>query len=150
MGDLLAEAVVRATRTAAPVPPGPEGILHRSEVLTFRDRWAPDQTIDVGITTVLVNGAIAIATVPGEPLHRLQTMWKAEAEVPVPLFYGYTYSSGGTWAGYMPDLRSAAHGGYGADASTRVEVGAGERMMFRHLIHLYDMKGMWLDKPGRP
>ena len=41
------------------------------------------------------------------------------AEVPVPLFYGYTYSAGGTWAGYVPDLRSAAHGGYGADASTR-------------------------------
>jgi neutral ceramidase len=150
MGDLMSEAVLRANKTATPVPPGPEGIRSRSEVLTFRDRWDPGQTIDVGITTVLINGAVGIATVPGEPLHAFQTMWKARAEVAVPLFYGYTYSAGGTWAGYMPDVRSAAHGGYGADASTRVEVGAGERMMLRHLIHLYDMREMWLAKPGRP
>ena len=150
MGDLLADAVLRTNKSVSPVPSGPEGILSRAEVLTFKDRWENDRTIDVGITTVLINGSIAIATVPGEPLHALQQTWKQQADAPVPLFYGYTFSSGGTWAGYIPDLRSAAHGGYGADASTRIEVGAGERIMLRHLINLYDLRGMWLDKPGRP
>jgi neutral ceramidase len=50
----------------------------------------------------------------------------------------------------VPDLRSAAHGGYGADASTRSEVGAGEKIMLRHLTFLYELLGMWKDKPGRP
>lgn len=50
-------------------------------------------------------------------MHALQKMWKTQAEVAHPLFDGYTYSNQGTWAGYIPDLRSAARGGYGADAS---------------------------------
>jgi hypothetical protein len=150
MGELLAEEVVRANRTSAPVPSRPEGITSKSEIITVKDRWDTAQTVEVGITTVLINRAVAIAAVPGEAMHRLQRAWKDRAEVPVPLFYGYTFSAGGTWAGYIPDLRSAAHGGYGADASTRVEVGAGESIMERHLINLYGLLGMWLDKPGRP
>jgi hypothetical protein len=77
-------------------------------------------------------------------------MWKTQADVPHPLFYGYTYSSGGGWPGYIPDLKSAAYGGYGADVSTRIEVGAGETIMQRHLVNLYRLLGMWRDQPGKP
>lgn len=150
MGELLAEDVVRTSRAATPVPSGDEGIVARSETVTVKDRWDPTQTIDIGITTVLLNKTIAVAAWPGEVMHQLQKDWKARAEVPVPLFYGYTYSAGGTWAGYVPDLRTAAHGGYGADASTRVEIGTGERLLERHLINLYGLLGMWMDKQGRP
>lgn len=150
MGELLAEDVVRTNRTATAVPSGPQGITARSETVTVRDRWDATQTLDIGITTVLINRTIAIAAWPGEVMHRLQKDWKARADVPLPLFYGYTFSGAGTWAGYVPDLRSAAHGGYGADASTRVEVGTGERLLERHLVNLYGMLGMWMDKPGRP
>lgn len=122
----------------------------RSEVLTFPERWEKDKTMEVGITTILLGRELAIATIPGEPFHKLQKTWKELADVPYPLFYGYTWSAGGTWAGYIPDLHSAAYGGYGADASTRIEVGAGEKIMLRHLTTLYDLLGMWKDKPGRP
>jgi len=148
MGDLLADAVIRANKTVEPVPSKAPGILAKSEILKVGDRWDATQSLDVGITTVLINGVIGIAAVPGEPMHKLQRLWKDQAEVPIPLFYGYTFSSGGTWAGYIPDLRSAAHGGYGADVTTRVEIGAGERIIQRHLINLYGLLGMWLDKPG--
>ena len=150
MGQLLAAEVLRANKGVKPLAPVIDPIKVRSEVITFADRWEKDKTIDVGITTILVGREIAIATVPGEPLHKLQKMWKEQADVPHPLFYGYTFSSGGTWAGYIPDLRSAAYGGYGADASTRIEVGAGEKIVLRHLTFLYDLLGMWKDKPGRP
>jgi neutral ceramidase len=150
MGDLLADAVIRTNALVAPVPSGASGIQAKSEVVTLKDRWDPAQTIDAGITTVLINGVVAIATMPGEPLHQLQRMWKEQAEAPVPLFYGYTFSAGGTWAGYIPDVRSAANGGYGADASTRVEVGAGERLIQRHVINLYGLLGKWLPAPGQP
>ena len=150
MGTLLAEEVVRANRSATPVPASAEGITATSEVVTLKDRWDAAQSLDVGITTVLIDHSVAIAAWPGEVMHRLQQDWKSRAEVPVALFYGYTFSAGGTWAGYVPDLRSAAHGGYGADASTRVEVGAGERLLERHLIHLYGLLGKWREKQGRP
>ncbi len=149
MGQLLAAEVLRANTTVKLLAPVVDPIKVRSELLTFGDRWEKDKTIEVGITTILLGREIAIATVPGEPLHRLQRMWKEQADVPHPLFYGYTFSAGGTWAGYIPDLRSAAYGGYGADASTRIEVGAGEKIMLRHLTFLYDLLGMWKEKPGR-
>ena len=59
-------------------------------------------------------------------------------------------ASGAAWPGYIPDLRSAAYGGYGADVSTRIAIGAGEAIMERHLINLYGLLGMWKDQPGRP
>ena len=93
---------------------------------------------------------LASTATPGEVFHKLQTDWKQGADVPYPLFYGYTYSGGGQWAGYVPDLRSAAYGGYGADASTRVEIGAGERIMEQHRINLFRLRGMWMDAPGKP
>ena len=150
MGQLLAAEVLRANKGVKALATPVDTIKTRSEIITFGDRWEKSQTLDVGITTILIGREIAIATVPGEPLHKLQRMWKEHADVPHPLFYGYTFSAGGTWAGYIPDLRSAAYGGYGADASTRIEVGAGEKIMLRHLTLLYDLLGMWKDKPGRP
>jgi hypothetical protein len=150
MGELLAAAVVRANKTVEPVAAAPASIRSASEVLTFQDRWEKDKTVDVGVTTVLINGQVAIAAMPGEPMHKLQKAWKEQAAVRHPLFYGYTFSAGGGWPGYIPDLRSAAFGGYGADVSTRIEVGAGEKIVLRHLTHLYDLLGMWRDKPGRP
>jgi neutral ceramidase len=150
MGQLLAAEVLRASSTTTPLAAATEPIRFRSEVLTFGDRWETGRSLDVGITTVLIGRELAIAAVPGEPFHKLQTTWKAQADVPHALFYGYTWSAGGTWAGYIPDLRSAAYGGYGADASTRIEIGAGEKIMLRHLTSLYDMLGMWQEKPGRP
>jgi hypothetical protein len=150
MGQLLASEVLRANKTVKPLAAIVEPIRVRSEVLTFSDRWEKEKSIEVGLTTILLGREVAIAAVTGEPFHKLQKMWKDQADVPHPLFYGYTFSAGGTWPGYIPDLRSAAYGGYGADASTRIEVGAGEKIMLRHLTNLYDLFGMWKDKPGRP
>jgi len=148
MGDLLAAEVMKANKKVTGVEAGP--IRSRSELLEFRNRWDKNKKLPVGVTTVLIGKDIAIATMPGEPMHALQKTWKAQADVAHPLFYGYTYTAGGTWAGYIPDLRSAARGGYGADVSTTIEVGAGERIVQQHLIHLYDLQGMWRDTPGKP
>jgi len=150
MGELLAARVVKTARDIQPGAPNRHPLAHTSQVLRFRQRWEPEKTVEVGITTVLINRQIAIAAVPGEPLHKLQTLWKQQADVPVALFYGYTSSTESPWPGYLPDLRSAAYGGYGADNATRIEIGAGEKVVQQHLINLYRLLGMWLDKPGRP
>lgn len=148
MGTIFAGEVLRANKTLQAVPGG--SIAAKSEVLQFGERWEKEKRLEAGITTVLINRQIAIAAVAGEVLNKLQRMWKEQAEVAYPLFYGYTYSSGGTWVGYIPDLRSAAYGGYGADNATRIEVGAGEKILLRHLTNLYELQGMWRDAPGKP
>jgi len=150
MGELMGDDVLRAVKEIKATSPAGYSVQSTSEMLKFAGRWDKEQTIEVGITTVLINREIAIAAVPGEPMHKFQTYWKEHADVPYPLFYGYTYSAGGVWPGYLPDIRSAAYGGYGADVSTHIEVGAGETIMQHHLINLYKLMGMWSDKPGKP
>lgn len=150
MGEALAGAVLRSVKTMKPSAPVNQPIRFENKRMVFADRWEKDKKMDVGITTLLLSPDIAIATLPGEPLHKLQKIWKEQADVAWPFFYGYTWSAGGEWAGYIPDLRSAAYGGYGADNTTRIEIGAGERLMQQHLIHLYGMQGRWLDQPGKP
>ena len=152
MGETLAADVLRTARTLKPHAPNREPITWKSELLKFGNRWDKEKSLDVGITTVLINREIAIAATPGELMHKLQTQWKREADLPLPLFFGYTYSNpGGVWPNYIPDLKTAAYGGYGADdPATRIEVGAGETIMHRHLINLYGLRGMWRDKPGKP
>jgi neutral ceramidase len=150
MGELLADDVLRSVKKIRPTSPMSYPIQAMKKNMTFSDRWDKEKSLNVGVTTVLINREIGIATAPGEPMHKLQTMWKKEAPVRYPLFYGYTYSSDGDWAGYIPDLRSAAHGGYGADVTTRIEIGAGEHIIQQQLINAYKMLDMWKDKPGRP
>jgi hypothetical protein len=148
MGELLADEVLRARKNIQLISELTGPIRFKSDILKFGDRWDKTKPVDVGITTVLIGREIAIAAVPGEPMHKLQAAWKQRADAPFPLFYGYTTTSGHPWPGYIPDLRSAAYGGYGADVSTRIEVGAGEAIIERHLINLYGLLGMWRDTPG--
>jgi neutral ceramidase len=150
MGELLADDVLRSAKKIRPTSPMRYPIQAIKKTMTFSDRWDKEKRLTVGVTTVLINREIGIATAPGEPMHKLQTIWKKEAPVRHPLFYGYTYSSEGDWAGYIPDLHSAAHGGYGADVTTRIEIGAGEQIIQQQLINAYKMLEMWRDKPGRP
>jgi hypothetical protein len=149
MGELLAAEVVRAGRGVRTEVAAQPSIVSSSELLRFAHRWDREKSVEVGITTVLLNGEIAIAAVPGEPHHKLQTYWKQHADVRHAFFYGYTHTGAGGWPGYLPDLRNAAHGGYGADTATSIEIGAAEAIMEKHRIALYRLRGMWLDKPGR-
>jgi neutral ceramidase len=150
MGELLADDVLRSAKKLRPTSPMRYPIQAIKKNMTFSERWDKEKGLNLGVTTVLINREIGIATAPGEAMHKLQLMWKKEAPVRYPLFYGYTYSAGGEWAGYIPDLRTAARGGYGADVTTRIEIGAGEQIIQQHLINAYKMLDMWKDKPGRP
>ena len=42
---------------------------------------------------------------------------------------------------YFPTIEVAAEGGYGTDFVSPVEVGAGERIMDRALLRLFQMRG---------
>jgi len=150
MGALLAGEVIRVAR---------EITRHQAEatlgavdaLMTFRGRFRPDWKRTVGITTVLINESIAIATFPGEPFVKFQIDWKRQPDIPHPFLFGCTYSCGGEWPGYVADVRSAALGGYGADSSEgALEFGAGKAIMNRHLERFYRLKGIVRDSPGPP
>jgi hypothetical protein len=90
------------------------------------------------LTTALVNGDIGLVGVSGEFFCGHALSLKKRVRLPHLLFLGYCND----YQQYFPTIEAAAEGGYGADATVSpVEVGAGEQMMNRALIDLYQMRG---------
>ena len=93
---------------------------------------------DLHVTTVLIDKCLAIVAMPGEPFVDFQLQWRARCPVRDCLFMGY--SNG--YFGYLPTIRAASWGGYGAShPSAWVEVGAGERLLDHGLTRVYEMLG---------
>jgi hypothetical protein len=90
------------------------------------------------MTTVLLDGRIGFVGVSGEFFCTHSLLLKKRARLDHLLFLGYCND----YQQYFPTIDAAAEGGYGGDPPVSpVEVGAGERMMDRALIHFYEMRG---------
>ncbi|HXQ81943.1 MAG TPA: hypothetical protein VN775_11555 [Opitutaceae bacterium] len=90
------------------------------------------------VTTVLINRQIALVALPGEPFVEHQMQWRARCPVAHAFFLGYSNAE----LDYFPTIRAASWGGYGAShSSTWVQVGAGEEMVDRGLIRVFQMLG---------
>lgn len=148
MGHALADEVSRAVKRLQPVNETQASLQAISEIITFRDRWETQKTLRAGLTTLLINNAIAIATMPGEPFVDLQLALRDKSEIRNTFLFGYTYSAGGEWVGYIPTIQAATEGGYGAGYNTRLEVGAGEAMVDRAIVNLFKLAGRLKSVPG--
>jgi hypothetical protein len=90
------------------------------------------------LTTALLDDKIGLVGVSGEFFSAHSVNLKRRARLEHLIFMGYCND----YHQYFPTIEAAAEGGYGADPQVSpVEVGAGERMMDRALIHLYKMRG---------
>jgi hypothetical protein len=97
------------------------------------------------LTTALLDGRIGFVGVSGEFFCGHSLHLKRRARLPYLFLFGYCND----YHQYFPTIEAAAEGGYGADPQVSpVEVGAGERMMDRALIHLYRMRGKISEMPA--
>lgn len=145
MGQSLGEEALRVARRLRPAAPAGEAPLRvTEELLTFQDRWTPGKEWRVNLTTLLLDRTIAMTAIPGEPFVDLQLAWRDRLAgvVAHPFLLGYGYSGGsGGWIGYVPTLQAAIEGGYGANTNTSLEVGAGEALIDRAVVHVYQLLG---------
>ena len=161
VGRALGREALRVARSIVTEVPATPHIGFLREEMRFRNRWDVEKLqaqlplafgprlaaryrryltewIAAPVTTLLLNRQIAIVGLPGEPFVGLQLLLKQRSPLPFTLMTGYTNG----YVGYFPTLRDAVAGGYGANTIvTRVEVGAGERMVDRGLIHLHRLLG---------
>lgn len=145
MGKLLSFEAVRLAKEIYPHPYDKADLRVRTDSLTFTGRYDKSLIYDVHFSVVSVNGRIAIATVPGEPFIKFQLDWKREMQPNdvIPFFFGYTWNDG-KWPIYIPDIRSAAYGGYGADnGPDLIEVGAGEKIFIKLIENYYRLMGVY-------
>lgn len=90
------------------------------------------------LTVALLGGRIGLVGVSGEFFCGHALSLKRRARLDHVLFLGYCND----YHQYFPTIEAAAEGGYGADAQVSpVEAGAGERIIDRALIHLYQLRG---------
>jgi hypothetical protein len=145
-GFLLARETVTFAKELFPNPNDSAGILFKTDSLDLRNRF-DDNVATIHFSTILINNRFAIATFPGEPFIKFQIDWKREMKPhTIPFFFGFTWN-GGRWPSYVPDIRGAALGGYGADFGPVRAPGSGEAVMARHLLNFYLMTGLMRTEP---
>lgn len=145
MGQALAKTVVSILPRATPL----KGDLRTgSEILEVRNRWTPNEKIPIGLTVGAVGNSFCFAAIPGEPFIEHQITFREKSECGAAMLFGYSYSAGGVWAGYIPTILASVEGGYGADYNTTVEVGTGERLVDRAVVKLFELRGLLKDLPG--
>ena len=149
VGHLLSYEAIKLAKSLTPKPGKETTIRYMNDSLKFNGRFDKSKEFDVHICTILLNEEIAIATMPGEPFIQLQLDWKQKVNMPHPFVFGYTWYEG-TWPNYIPDIVSAARGGYGADQNgpTMIEVGSGEAIMNKHLENGLRLSGLMRETPG--
>lgn len=149
-GEILAFQTVKLAKSLAPAPDDQTTIKYLDDSIHFTGRFDKSIAYNVHLSTIIINKDIVIAACPGELFVQLQLDWKKKMELAevTPFLFGYSWS-GGSWPGYVADVRSAALGGYGADQGDRlIEVGAGEAIITRQLENYYILNGLMREKPG--
>ncbi|TWU09066.1 Neutral ceramidase precursor [Symmachiella macrocystis] len=90
------------------------------------------------LNTVLLGRQIALVGGSGEFFCNHAVRLRERSYVDHTLFFGYCNGHNL----YFPTIEAVSEGGYGADAMVSpVEIGAGEQMMNRALINIYEMAG---------
>lgn len=170
VGEKLGREVARVAHAIHTEAPATPEVAYLSEELQFENRWDLDKLrqmiqlafppalakryqryvtprIIAPVTTLVLDRQIALVGLPGEPFVGLQLLLKQRSPLAMTFMCGYTND----YYGYFPTISAAVAGGYGADTFvTRVELGAGERMVDRGLIHIYRILGKLKDKPDQP
>jgi hypothetical protein len=147
MGQGLGKTVVSILGRSQPVS-GP--LRTASETLEVSNRWKPDEKIPIGWVAGAFGHSLCFAAFPGEPFVEHQLSFRSQAACGNAMLFGYSYSVAGVWAGYLPTIRAAVEGGYGAGYNTTVEVGTGELLVDRAVVKLFQLRGLLKDSPGPP
>jgi neutral ceramidase len=97
------------------------------------------------LTAALLDERIGFVGVSGEFFCGHALSLKRRARLEHLFFLGYCND----YQQYFPTIEAASEGGYGtAPPVSSAEIGAGERIMDRALIHLYQMRGKLLKHPA--
>jgi neutral ceramidase len=144
MGQELGKTVVATLGRTRPIS-GP--LRMASEITAVKNRWRPDEKIAIGWTAGAFGNSLCFAAFPGEPFVEHQITFREKAECTDTMMFGYSYSAGGVWAGYLPTILAAVEGGYGADYNTTVEPGTGELLVDRAVVKLFQLRGLLKDLP---
>jgi hypothetical protein len=148
-GETVASAVLRAMKQRAPAPEAVELEVARP-TYDFQDRFRPGTRLPAQVARIMLSRNIGILAMPAEPFVAHGINLRDQSPLRHTFLFGYAYPGEGGFAGYIPTVQAAMEGGYGANYATRIEVGAGERLVDDAVIWFYERLGKLRDLPDRP
>lgn len=149
MGEILAWHTIKVAKLIKPLNVK-TSVRYMVDSVQFAGRFDKNLKFNIHVGTLLINDDILIGMSPGELFTQLSIDWKQkmQKEVANPLFFGYTWIADGS-PGYVPDIKGAALGGFGADQNNRmIEVGAGEQIMNRFYENYFRLDGLMREEVG--
>ena len=148
-GAALGKEAIRVAKNIAGKENNNLPVKVKKNILTISHRFEPDKTSEVAMTTVVLNDEIALVGIPGEPFVQHQIDLMRRSHLDNTFLIGLAYSGEGVpLTLYLPTIDAAVEGGYGADNTTFLEIGAGERLIDQAIISIYELMGMLSDIPG--
>jgi hypothetical protein len=148
-GETVAAAVLAAMKARPHV--AEEFDLQVSQRLyDFRDRFKPEARVPTLATRLLFSKNVGVLALPAEAFVAHGLNLRDQSPLRHTFLFGYAYAGEGTFTGYIPTIQASMEGGYGANYATRVEVGAGERLVDDAVIWFYERMGKLGDMPDRP
>ena len=148
-GEAVAAAVLRAMKSKPPTPENVD-LQISQEMYDFQDRFQPSERVPTQATRILFSKNVGVLAIPAEAFVRHGLNLRDQSPLAHTFLFGYAYGGEGMFTGYVPTIQAAMEGGYGANYATRVEVGAGERLVNRAVIWFYEKLGKLRDVPDRP
>jgi neutral ceramidase len=165
-GKRLGSAAAATARKVETSESADSGLEFVEDVIPFRWRWAEGKFEEVmrrenpasllefympeiknelllRMTTIVIDKRIALMSMPGEAFVEFQMNWRDRCPIEHSLFLGCANG----FFSYFPTIRAAVEGGHGGGLWTRVEVGAGERMVDRAVVRTYEMLGKLTPTP---
>lgn len=108
-------------------------------LLTLANRSGNGST-EVGVLTVVINGELALVTIPGEPFIQHQLDLTAKSPIASSFVLGLAYFGKGTpFVVYIPTVKAVKEGGYGATECSFLAPDAGERMINEAVLRLKEL-----------
>jgi len=146
-GNKIAAEVLRVLQRMRPAQGVNDSIDVIEDSFDVPNRFEQGKSIPIGMSTIVLNKSLGLVTMPGEPFVQLQLDLAARSPLQNTLLIGYCFSVRGVWAGYIPTIRAATEGGYGAGYNTTVAVGTGEMMIRKAVVNINRVLGKLKDMP---
>jgi hypothetical protein len=141
-GETLGEAVAKIVPR---IKTAPESRLQfASKVHTFEHRFNGGEHVDVAMGVGMFGDAkapVCFVSISGDPFVEHQIRLRDRNDCQYSFLFSHTSTKGVPHMRYLPTIRAASEGGYGADSSTFIEPGAGEILIDRAIVQLLKFQG---------
>ena len=138
-GEILGKAVVETVKRIETEQATETPIQYGVKVHEFEHRFNPAEKVKIASGVGLLNGKVGFVTFSADPFVEHQIRLRDKSDVQTLFVFAHTTTEGIPYARYLPTIRAAVEGGYGAGYATLAEVGAGEMLVDKAVVRLLEL-----------